>query len=701
MKKQLLQEAVYGNMVTGFHRTELKDIINKIYDTGFRPGTGAFYGHGCYGTYEKEAQFVDGMNRYGKYILKYAVPVQNFIIFDWDIFVKTLNYKRIQDKLTTINETLTKENFLFYQFKFFPKYDLTKFAEIRKILQGSKDIFTPDIETVEYTSEIARILYENFLILPYYVDGIIFTGQSDGKVILTYNINIIIPLGYYDDTKRTVPYKQFVLKKSAIQKKLLSLDEKPKRYTKEDMEKMKELLETWGVTNYKIYPIGAIIFENPKKRNDNDISRYHTDVETLPMPILSVGEDFYLEAPNLKDYTVLPRMVYGKIMLFIPDETYEKYKKEIRPGCKTMTNNFVDFIRKNKELTDEDIRILQEGKVTIASLENCTCSKKITLNIAEDDYNVTNLKMSNIIIKNCNLSEVEIAHGNMNITMISNRMTTLTIQNYNLSYKRKYDIVNTVVDTFYCFDPLLSSFFEKNLFKKLIIDYDNRFSIRAKKIIYNGIIESYFFNNTISDCEIFNLYYRDVNTENVLDYTKPDSNLYRFEKMPSLKSSFTYDNEAGVFIEFFTPEVSLKFLKVFGYIRAGSVTLLTNGDEINEPLVLSNINTKVYNNKSLSGIFINFSDITEWRYPVIQLNNGSSNYVKIEYFGDLTSLTVYNSDIDIIHLSNDLNWNLKGLETFSGNVKKIEVPTNAPYLEALKQSPALGSIIIETYSDNA
>lgn len=35
-----LNEKIYGNMATVFHRTSVSDLVNKVYTSGFKPGSG-------------------------------------------------------------------------------------------------------------------------------------------------------------------------------------------------------------------------------------------------------------------------------------------------------------------------------------------------------------------------------------------------------------------------------------------------------------------------------------------------------------------------------------------------------------------------------------------------------------------------------------------------------------------------------------
>ena len=34
------EKKLYGNMATVFHRTKISDLVNKVFDSGFKPGDG-------------------------------------------------------------------------------------------------------------------------------------------------------------------------------------------------------------------------------------------------------------------------------------------------------------------------------------------------------------------------------------------------------------------------------------------------------------------------------------------------------------------------------------------------------------------------------------------------------------------------------------------------------------------------------------
>jgi len=59
------KEKIYGNMAIVFHRTSVSDLVNKVFTSGFKPGTGDKYGRGFYATYELESQERPEMKKYG------------------------------------------------------------------------------------------------------------------------------------------------------------------------------------------------------------------------------------------------------------------------------------------------------------------------------------------------------------------------------------------------------------------------------------------------------------------------------------------------------------------------------------------------------------------------------------------------------------------------------------------------------------
>jgi hypothetical protein len=215
---KVLKEAVYGNMATVFHRTSVSDLVNKVFDSGFKPGDGAMYGKGFYSTYELESQLRANMSdTYGPIVVKFACPISTFFIFDYEEFKKSPNFKKLNSP--------SENEFLKAQFDFF-KMDYSNFDFSKK---------------PSYTSETALWCTKNIPNFKKLCEGIVFTGSRDGKVLVSYNTNLIYPLSYSTDEGKTwkkVEKNREYLKKVAKVKS---------RFIPEDLLVKPE---NFGITNY-------------------------------------------------------------------------------------------------------------------------------------------------------------------------------------------------------------------------------------------------------------------------------------------------------------------------------------------------------------------------------------------------------------------------------------------------------------------
>jgi hypothetical protein len=173
-------EDIYGNKATVYHRTKIENLADGIYKEGFKPGKGDTFGKGFYSTYELESQLGSEMRRrYGNIIVMFMINSLNrFMFFDYDEFLKSPTSKKIKTN---------KDMFIIDQMKYF---GFNKFKEINEneILELQK--------TSKYSSEIAKYIYRNTSYIKKIIDGIFFTGSQDGKVLLSYNTDIIVPISF-------------------------------------------------------------------------------------------------------------------------------------------------------------------------------------------------------------------------------------------------------------------------------------------------------------------------------------------------------------------------------------------------------------------------------------------------------------------------------------------------------------------------
>lgn len=180
LRENLLDEDIQAGSFLVYHRTNKENL--KDFNKGYDVGTGAMYGAGLYTTYTLEAQMRPQMLSYGKFVIEFKIPnTGKFIILD------SSEAKKV----------------------FGPKYGLM--TQLKRVLGGYFNSFysankeallkcESHLERVNYTSEVAVELSR----IPGFighVDGMVFTGQNDGKVLVLYETNLANPIQYYDDNE--------------------------------------------------------------------------------------------------------------------------------------------------------------------------------------------------------------------------------------------------------------------------------------------------------------------------------------------------------------------------------------------------------------------------------------------------------------------------------------------------------------------
>jgi hypothetical protein len=143
------------------------------------------------------------MKSFGNLIVKFAVPIENFLIFDYEEFIKSPQYKKLGRP--------SEDSFLKAQFDYFKmEYD-----------KHDNNIF-PDKYTKQpkYSSDLALVYYQSVKNFTKLCQGIIFTGENNGHVLACYDPRIIVPLSYSTDDGLTFSSvelnKDYLKKVSAI-----------------------------------------------------------------------------------------------------------------------------------------------------------------------------------------------------------------------------------------------------------------------------------------------------------------------------------------------------------------------------------------------------------------------------------------------------------------------------------------------------
>ena len=163
--KETAISKVFGGMATVFHRTRKEEVIDFISKSGFKPSHyGSMYGKGVYCTYDLMSQLNENMLRtYGPFIVKGVVDLsRGFILFDNEVMNKVWGRQiGIDKQLKTLGVSTSSR----------------------------------------ITSEDARKLVTSIPGIEKKISGLVFTGNTDGKVVVVYDPNILVPVSwtYSDD----------------------------------------------------------------------------------------------------------------------------------------------------------------------------------------------------------------------------------------------------------------------------------------------------------------------------------------------------------------------------------------------------------------------------------------------------------------------------------------------------------------------
>lgn len=179
--ESLLLEQVYGANAIVYHRTSIENLVELISKNGYKFGVGDTYGEGLYATYDLESQLNFRMfNLYGKYIVKISVKVQDFLILDWDVFEKHPDFSSY--------DGADYFNFIDLQIE-------------RYSIPIEYHIHPYDYTSITATSILKNIGKHN---IQNFVNGMIFTGESDGRVMVIYHPErVAVPLSVSNDDGQT------------------------------------------------------------------------------------------------------------------------------------------------------------------------------------------------------------------------------------------------------------------------------------------------------------------------------------------------------------------------------------------------------------------------------------------------------------------------------------------------------------------
>jgi hypothetical protein len=219
---EIIFEEVFGNLAIGYHRTNSLDNINEIVVSGFIAGKGDTYGPGVYMTYDLQSQLNSYMiSNYGEYIIKNKVNLNNYLIFDENVA------RTVYGKDWQIEKQLNKFGFKPEQIKAitYDKITNTSGTEIE------------NAPTSLYAHRVYQFKNKN-------INGLIFTGRADGKVIVSYNISSIKPYQYAKvdysliTSKKEIEWHKIENSFVPKEKKNIDYQKLAKKYPKEKLKKL-------------------------------------------------------------------------------------------------------------------------------------------------------------------------------------------------------------------------------------------------------------------------------------------------------------------------------------------------------------------------------------------------------------------------------------------------------------------------------
>jgi len=164
-----------SGVIIGYHRTFAPDHAYSIKYDKYRPGRDSLYGAGFYATYTLAAQDTPRMRQfYGNYIVRLNVDLRNYLIMD----------KSLQKKLhrPSVYQQLINKR--------------VKFQQALQEFIGSKFIATYLADETKNSSHRLKTIISVVKDLPDKFAGVVFTGDTDGPVVLAYDLATVQVVDY-------------------------------------------------------------------------------------------------------------------------------------------------------------------------------------------------------------------------------------------------------------------------------------------------------------------------------------------------------------------------------------------------------------------------------------------------------------------------------------------------------------------------
>lgn len=200
-----LRERLGKDWSYAYHRTKPEN-IESIAENGFRPGWGDMYGKGFYMTYDLDSQLRSGMTHYGRGLIRVKVDMKGVLILDYNVS------KKIYGNNYTIVDQLLHFGIFNHEYIIPPFY-----VAMSKVLEESLN--DPSLSAVIAAHTVVggthpkEAVKQRFSYANRYgeknsligsngtpklagITGIMFTGNHDGNVLVSYAHDISLPYEY-------------------------------------------------------------------------------------------------------------------------------------------------------------------------------------------------------------------------------------------------------------------------------------------------------------------------------------------------------------------------------------------------------------------------------------------------------------------------------------------------------------------------
>jgi len=495
----ILQEELKGSHLIIYHRTKNKYLKDILLRGEFKGGgnAGAMYGEGLYTTYEDLPEDSPNAKSYGHITLQFKVSLDNFLILEYEIFEKLLSYKKILEqfiyKKSNIHTKIDKNNFIDIQLMYY------KFDEI--------DEYSQHLKNNKYSSRLFQNILSNNPYVVKVVNGVVYSGETDGKCCVVYNVRTAIP------TKIRSPLSDYqwvsILNKKELIKYLKNVYQHGTKTN--PPEKLK-----YAVGRLKVLDDKPIIKQNIYTKNIDGVPINKSQLYRCEINRIEPNSfDDTIKINNSKMYLSIINSseIYNSLLHKCHSRSLDIYKSIIRGG-----NIFNSTVQNSKvsNLTSESSGFfntnINDSKLLFDDyLENC-----ITVNTKLDsgeskhskhyDAMIIDMVMYNDIIKNSatkngELRYCKIYNSNLNESVIKDnyiskcKLSTCDVVRTELISCTITNFINNIghsIDDSYLFDCIIDmDGFNSDDFINLLNKNNIKYTVKKdNKLLIHGRVSS-------------------------------------------------------------------------------------------------------------------------------------------------------------------------------------------------------------------